>query len=104
MSIEEFGRLLDLAIPGKVFELAAPKGMTEYAVWHEYAPRTLGGDNAVQLEVSRVQIDVIWQKDKSLLKSIKQALSDNGLFYEIVEHGYDDEWQAMRCILQLEVL
>ena len=104
MSIEAFKELIELVFPGKVFELAAPKGMREYAVWHEYAPRTLGGDNAVQLEVSRVQIDVIWQQDKTLLKSIKKTLSDNGLFYEVVEHGFDDEWQSMRCILQLEVL
>ena len=104
MQISKFKETLEAAAPGLIHETAAPKGLLEYAIWHEYAPRTLVGDDIVQLEAPRVQIDVIWQSNKLLLKTVKDCLGDMGLAYEVVEHGYDDEWQSMRCILQLEVL
>lgn len=104
MKIDEFKQTLESAAPGLIYELAAPKGLREYAVWHEYVPRILVGSDVVQLEVPRVQIDVIWQSDKLLLQTVKACLGDMGLAYEVIEQGYDDEWESMRCILQLEVL
>ena len=72
-------------------------------MWHEYGAQTLNGDDAVQLESPKVQIDIIWQSDNSLLPAVKSALSRTGQSYEVIQHGYDDEWASMRCILQLEV-
>ncbi|MBQ9685053.1 MAG: hypothetical protein IJV41_00705 [Oscillospiraceae bacterium] len=105
MTVSTLDTALRAAAPGKIFELAAPEGATEYAVWHEYAPRTLTGDDAVQLEAPRVQIDVIWQRRGStLLRTVKDTLTALELPYEVISHGYDDAWSAMRCILQLEVV
>lgn len=104
MQISEFEANIQAAAPGKVFPLVAPNGLSEYVVWHEYAPRTLTGDDSVELEAPRVQIDVVWQKDRQLLTDIKAALSAMSLPYVVVDYGYDDQWQGMRCILQLEVL
>ena len=103
MTVPELNTTLNAALPGKVFELAAPQGVKEYAVWHQYGAQLLAGDDTVQLESPRIQIDVIWQNDKSLLHTVKAVLSACGQAYEIISYGYDDEWASMRCILQLEV-
>lgn len=104
MTMSELNSALETALPGRVFELAAPEGLREYAAWHEYGALLLVGDDVVQLEVPRIQIDVIWQTDNSLLRAVKAVLSACGQAYEIVSYGYDDEWASMRCILQLEVV
>lgn len=103
MTVPELDTALRQALPGKIFELAAPAGVKEYAVWHLYGAQLLIGDDVVQDETPRIQIDVIWQKDKSLLPAVKAALSAAGQAYDLIEYGYDDEWASMRCILQLEV-
>lgn len=104
MTLPEFKQTLEAAAPGLIYELVAPNGLSEYAVWHSYGPASLIGDDRVQLEVPRVQIDVIWQTDDQLLITVKEALFDMAIPYVVVDYGLDDAWQAMRCILQLEVL
>lgn len=104
MSLDVFKSTLEAAAPGLVYENAAPKGMLEYAVWHRYGSSRLLGDDRVQLEAERVQIDVLWQSDSQLLQTVKDVLTDLALPWVEVDYGYDDQWQSMRCILQLEVL
>lgn len=104
MTLPEFKQTLEAAAPGLIYELAAPNGLSEYAVWHSYGPASLIGDDRVQLELPRVQIDVIWQTDAQLLATVKDVLFDMAIPYVVVDHGYDDAWQSMRCILQLEVV
>lgn len=103
MTVSELNTALKAALPGKVFELAAPQGTEEYAVWHQYGAQLLIGDDTVQMAAPKVQIDVIWQADKSLLSVVCDVLTQCGQAYELISYGYDDEWASMRCILQLEV-
>lgn len=103
MSVSDLDTRLKAALPGQVFENSAPKGLETYVVWHQYSANLLVGDDVVQDEVPRIQIDVIWQRDNSIYRAVKQVLNECEQVYDLVSIGYDDEWAAMRAILQLEV-
>ena len=103
MTTKEFEQVLKLATD-KVFHLQAPTGEREYVVWHAYGHNSLVGDDGVRIELLKIQLDVIWQKEPSdFLDKIKSVLSQFELPYFEAEYGYDDAWGSMRCILQLEV-
>lgn len=103
MTTKEFEQALRL-VTDKVFRMQAPNNEPEYVVWHGYGHNSLVGDDGVRVELLKVQLDVIWQdNDSDFLGRIKGVLSDFALPYFEAEYGYDDEWMAMRCILQLEL-
>ena len=74
MTTKEFEQVLKLATD-KVFHLQAPTGEREYVVWHGYGHNSLIGDDGVRIELLKVQLDVIWQKEPSdFLNKIKRSL------------------------------
>lgn len=105
MTLQQFDAKLKEACPGLVFELAAPKGLTRYVVWHRYGRNSIFGDNRNQLDTPKVQIDVISNDYYDLLvEDVTVALWMMDLPYEIISEGYDDDYAAYRTILQLVVV
>lgn len=105
MTLPDFDANLKAACPGLVFELAAPVGLERYAVWHRYGRGSTYGDNRNQLDVPKVQIDIITNNlDDTLVDDITAALWLMDLPYEVVSEGYDDDYAAYRVILQLVVV
>lgn len=105
MTLQEFDAGLKTAASGIVFELAAPVGLERYAVWHRYNRSSIHGDNRNQLDVPKVQIDIITNNlDNTLVDDITAALWLMDLPYEVVSEGYDDDYAAYRVILQLVVV
>ena len=103
MTTNEFEQVLR-RVTDKVFHLQAPASEPEYIVWHGYGHNSLIGDDGVRVELLKVQLDIIWQNAESgFLERIKGVLSEFEIPYFEVEYGYDDEWAAMRCILQTEL-
>lgn len=105
MTLQKFDANLKAACPGLVFETAAPVDALRYAVWHRYGRNSTYGDNRNQLDLPKVQIDIITdQTDDTLVDDIAAALWMMDLPYEVVSEGYDDEYMAYRTILQLVVV
>lgn len=93
------------AVIDPVYELEAPKGATRFVVVSRYGASTVFADDAVQMELTKVQLDVCWQDESDLLSSIvKSALSALYIPYSVQERYYDDDYMAMREILQCEVM
>lgn len=92
------------AVCGAVYEWAAPAGAVRFVVMSPYGSRAVSGDDAVRLEMQRVQLDICWQKpDDTLLGDVKTALTEAYLPYRVEDASYDDDYAAMRAILQMEV-
>lgn len=105
MTLREFESNLNAAAPGLVHQLAAPKKLERYAVWHRYGRDNITGDNRNQLDAPRVQIDIISNVlDDTLADDIAAALWLMDLPYNVVSEGYDDDYAAYRTILQLVVI
>lgn len=105
MTLQEFDANLKAACPGLVFEAAAPADSLRYAVWHRYGRSSTYGDDRNQLDLPKVQIDIITdQMDDTLVDDIAAALWMMDLPYEVVSEGYDDDYMACRTILQLVVV
>ena len=105
MTLLEFEASLKAACPGLVYELAAPEHLTRYVVWHSYGRNSTYGDNRNQLDLPKVQIDIIVdQMDDTLVDDVSAALWTMDLPYEVVSEGYDDDYAAYRTILQLVVV
>lgn len=105
MTLQEFDSKLKDSCPGLVFELAAPKDADRYAVWHRYGRSSTYGDDRNQLDVPKVQIDIISNdKDDILVDDVLAALWIMDLPYSIESEGYDDDYAAYRTILQLVVI
>lgn len=104
MTLQSLDSLLK-AVCRDTYQLAAPRDKTRYVVWHEYAPQTVLGSDTVQVRIPRVQIDILWQDmTDTLAEDVMSALELWCQSYEVIEYGYDDEYAAMRCILQLAVM
>lgn len=104
MTLQEFDAALKAACPD-TYELAAPKGKLRYAVWHRYGRNSLHGDNRNQLDIPKVQIDIVTQdKDDTIVDDICAALWMMDLTYSVESEGYDPDYNAFRTILQLEVV
>ena len=105
MTLQQFDTKLKEACPGLVYELAAPKGKTRYVVWHRYGRSSTYGDDRNQLDMPKVQIDIISNDYYDLLaEDVAVALWTMDLPYEIISEGYDDDYAAYRTILQLVVV
>ena len=104
MTLQEFDAALKEELPGLAYELAAPKGLTRYVVWHRYGASSAHGDNRNVLDAPKVQMDIVTNQAKdSLADDVTAALWLMGLPYSIQSEGYDPEYNAYRTILQLAV-
>lgn len=104
MTLQQFDANLKAAF-SDVFETAAPKGKQRYVVWHRYGRSAQYGDDRNQVDVPKVQIDIITNVyDDLLVDDICAALWAMDLTYSVVSEGYDDEYSAYRTILQLVVV
>lgn len=104
MTLTQFEKTLKEACK-ETYELAAPKGARRYVVWHRYGRSSLFGDDKNQFDAPRIQLDIVTQNPQDVLvDDICAALWLMDLPYEIVSEGYDDEYAAMRTIIQLVVV
>lgn len=93
------------ALCPQTYELAAPRGATRYIVIHEYGRAGVSGSDTTALTLPKVQLDVVTQNlSDPLPDQVADLLGTLYLPFEIVEVGYDDEYAAMRCIIQLVVV
>lgn len=87
-----------------VYETAAPKGKQRYVVWHRYGRDSVHGDDRNQVDVPKVQIDIVTNiPDDLLVDDVCAALWLMDLSYSVESEGYDDEYSAYRTIIQLVV-
>lgn len=104
MTLTEFSDSLKKQLPGLVYELAAPDDLRRYVVWHRYGRNSTYGDNVNQLDLPKVQIDIISNDYYDLLaEDVAVALWMMDLPYEVISEGYDDDYEAYRTIYQLVV-
>lgn len=104
MTLKEFeSGLKELGVD--VYEGAAPQEAERFIVWQDYSSANAFADGVVLLSIPIVQLDIITPAGISddLHLQVKNRLCEMGLAWEEIERGYDDEWMAMRCILQLAV-
>ena len=104
MTLQEFDAALKKQCKD-VYELAAPKGLMEYIVWHTYGRQSSFGDDHNSVDLPKVQIDIFSQKRDSILADdVSAALWALNLPYSVVSDGYDPDYNAYRTILQLVVV
>lgn len=104
MTLKAFSDKLKEQLPGLVYELAAPDGLRRYVVWHRYGRSSTYGDDRNQLDLPKVQIDIISNDYYDLLaEDVAVALWMMDLPYQVISEGYDDEYEAYRTIYQLVV-
>lgn len=104
MTYSELKTALEVACDA-VYEWEAPAGAKRFVVLSPYGTVGVIADNAVQLEVQRVQMDICWQTDgDTLLADVKAALTAGDMPYSVEDVSYDPDYAAMRAIVQLEVL
>lgn len=103
MTLQDLDSALKAVCPA-TYELAAPAKATRAVVWHCYGAAHLLADDCTVVDVPKVQIDVFYQElGDELVESVKDALRELNLPYEVQDDSYDDEYALRRCILQLEV-
>ena len=107
MTCSDLERALKAAVD-PVYHLAAPPGITEYVVWHEYGLDNVRGDDRAQIRVPRVQIDAYTQDDtplegNPLFQAVLDVLDELELCYAVQDVGYDHDAAAMRMIVQCDV-
>lgn len=104
MTLKEFDANLKKSFPD-VYETAAPKGKPRYVVWHRYGRSSTFGDDRNQLDLPKVQIDIVTNiHDDLLVDDICAALWLMDIPYSVESEGYDDEYNAYRTILQMVVV
>lgn len=104
MTLQQFEDGLKAAVP-ETYELAAPQGAKRFVVWHRYGFNSIHGDNRNQVNVPKVQIDIATNNQlDTIAEDVFAALWLMDLSYEIISDGYDPDYNAMRTILQLEVV
>ena len=103
MTLQELENALKAVCPA-TYELAAPKGALRYIVWHRYSWRFIEGDDSKQLRIPKIQLDIVSQtKGDSLFDNVLDRLDELQQSYDIIEYGYDQEYAAIRMIVQLVV-
>lgn len=104
MTLPEFDAALRTAVPN-VYELAAPKGLLRYVVWHRYGRQPTIGDDSNLVDLPKVQIDIVTNLHNDCLEDdVCEILWMHGIPYSVVSEGYDPEFNAYRTILQLVVI
>lgn len=88
------------------YEYAAPQGVTRCIVAHTYAGRSFYGDDANVLDIQKAQLDILTQDiSDTLSDDVCGVLREARLPYSVEAwKSYDDDWAAIRTILQLELI
>lgn len=103
MTLQELENALKAVCPA-TYELAAPKGALRYIVWHRYFWHFIEGDDSKQLRVPKIQLDIISQTNGDpIFDDVLDTLDELQQNYDIIEYGYDQEYAAIRMIVQLVV-
>ncbi len=103
MTLQELENALKAVCPA-TYELAAPKGALRYIVWHRYSWHFIVGDDSKQLRVPKIQLDIISQTNGDpLFDDVLDRLDELQQNYDVIEYGYDQEYAAIRMIVQLVV-
>ena len=88
-----------------VREWEAPERAQRFVVVSPYGSAGVTADDAVQIEVTQVQLDICWQQPTdTLLADVKAALTARDTPYSVEDVSYDPDYNAMRAILELEVV
>lgn len=104
MTVPEFEAVLK-AVCQDTYEIAAPKGLLRYVVWHRYGKQSAFGDDCNAVNLPKVQIDIVTNRNNdSLAEDVCNALCMAYLPYSIISDGYDPDYNAFRSILQLVVI
>lgn len=104
MTLQEFEAGLKTAA-SEVYPIAAPQGAQRFVCWHRYGRSSVFGDDRNQLDAPKVQIDIVTNvQDDTLVDDVCAALWMMDLPYSVESEGYDDDYAAMRTILQLVVI
>ena len=104
MTLQQFESGLKEVCP-ETYELAAPAGKLRDVVWHRYGRHHLHGDNRNVLDIPKVQLDIVTNlKVDFLVDDVCAALWKMGLAYSVQSEGYDQDYNAFRTILQVEVV
>ena len=104
MTLQEFDAKLKNTF-ADTYEDAAPKGLQRYVCWHRYNRSSVHGDDRNQVDLPKIQIDIITNLyHDTLADDICVALWLMDLSYSVISEGYDDEYSAFRTILQLVVI
>ena len=89
----------------QTYRLAAPRDVSRYIVINEYGRDGVSGSDTTALTLPKVQLDIITQNlTDPLPEDVGALLEALYLPYEVIENRYDDEFAAMRCIIQLVVI
>ena len=104
MTLKEFDVNLKAAF-ADTYETAAPKGKQRYVVWQRYGRSSAFGDDRNQIDMPKVQIDIVTNiPDDAMVDDVLAALWLMDIPYSIQSEGYEDELAAYRTILQLVVV
>lgn len=104
MTLQEFDAALKAVCPDS-FELAAPKGLSRYVVWHRYGKQSAYGDDCNAVDLPKVQLDIVSNaSDDPVVAAVCGALKLACLPYSVQSEGYDPDYNAYRTILQLVVI
>lgn len=104
MTLQQFEQLLKQVCP-ETYELAAPKGVPRFVVWHTYGYTHMYGDDGNLVDLPKIQLDIVTnRKNDSLAGDICYALYQHCIAYSVQSEGYDPDYNAYRMILQLVVI
>lgn len=106
MTLEKLIALLKTVCP-ETYELAAPQGVPRCIVAHTYSNgRSLYGDDQNLFDIVKVQLDILTQDNADTLPlDVCELLRAWCITYSLQEIcAYDDDWAALRTIIQLELI
>lgn len=105
MTLEKLIALLQTVCP-ETYELAAPPGVKRCIVAHTYPGASLYGSDQNLFDIEKVQLDILTQKNSdTLLLDVCELLRVWCITYTLeATHEYDDDWNAQRSIVQLELI
>lgn len=104
MTLEKLIALLQTVCP-ETYELAAPQGVKRCIVAHTYPGVSLYGNDQNLFDIEKAQLDILTQKNSdTLLLDVCELLRAWCITYTLEAiHEYDD-WNALRSIVQLELI
>ena len=105
MTLDKLITLLQTVCP-ETYELAAPPGVKRCIVAHTYPGASLYGDDQNLFDIQKVQLDILTQdKADTLPLSVCELLRAWCIPYSLEAcNSYDDDWAALRTIVQLELI
>lgn len=105
MTLEKLIALLQTVCP-ETYELAAPQGVKRCIVAHTYPGASLYGNDQNFFDIEKVQLDILTQKNSdTLLLDVCELLRAWCITYTLETiNEYDDDWNALRSIVQLELI